>query len=169
MAYQYRVSRDLIENKRKLPSFYKPPLRFMSLYCVSLSCILIWRGTWMLWDQAYEYWLHEYRNHDTATSSTNVTASMNNNSTDSIKSESDVVSNDNHDRVKATHPIHSTTSGIASHIIGIGGLLIAGRFASVLAPPAGISILRDCGLSKASTWKQYSAVAKWFLNRHCMS
>ena len=65
------------------------------------------------------------------------------------------------DEVKALEPGHLTKSGMASHLLAIGGLLAFGRFSSVLAPPASVSILKDMAL-KASTWKEYSKAAKWF-------
>jgi len=34
-------------------------------------------------------------------------------------------------------------SGIASHVLATAGLLAMGRFASVMAPPANVSVLRD--------------------------
>ncbi len=65
------------------------------------------------------------------------------------------------EEAKATDPGHLTKTGLASHLLAVGGLLVAGRFSSVLAPPASIAILKDMAL-KASTWKEYSKAAKWF-------
>eukprot|EP00594_Rhizosolenia_setigera_P009451 CAMPEP_0178968992 /NCGR_PEP_ID=MMETSP0789-20121207/18579_1 /TAXON_ID=3005 /ORGANISM="Rhizosolenia setigera, Strain CCMP 1694" /LENGTH=214 /DNA_ID=CAMNT_0020655017 /DNA_START=35 /DNA_END=679 /DNA_ORIENTATION=+ len=91
--------------------------RFGSLYCISMSVVLIWRGAWMMWDLGYEKY------HD--------------------------------NRVKAMDPGHSTFSGVASHVLAVGGLLCVGRFSSVLAPPASYSILKDLAF-KATTWKEFS-------------
>jgi len=38
----------------KLPFYYTPMARFVTLYCVATSCVLVWRGAWMGWDIAYE-------------------------------------------------------------------------------------------------------------------
>lgn len=62
---------------------------------------------------------------------------------------------------KATDPGHRTHSGLLSHFVAVGGLLAFGRFASVLAPPARVSILKDLTF-KANTWREYASAAKWF-------
>jgi hypothetical protein len=50
-----------------------------------------------------------------------------------------------------------------SHFAAAAGLLAMGRFSSVLAPPANISIMKDISFKKATrTWMDYSAAAKWF-------
>ena len=33
-----------------------PLQRFGSVYLLATSCVLLWRGTWMMWDVAYERW-----------------------------------------------------------------------------------------------------------------
>ncbi len=95
------------KNKRKVsfPSNYSQLRRFGGLYCLSISVVSIWRGTWMMWDIGYE------RFHK--------------------------------DEVKATDPGHLQKSGSASHLFGVMGLLTIGRFSSVLAPPASISMIKD--------------------------
>lgn len=118
-----KAKKDLVRQRKNLPRHYSSIARFGTLYCVSTSCVLVWRGTWMLWDIAYEQF-HK-------------------------------------DNVKATDPNHLTKSGILSHGCAVGGLLIFGYFASVLAPPARVSVLKDCAL-KAKTWQEYSKAAKWF-------
>jgi len=107
----------------KLPSYYNSIARFGSLYGIAMSVVLVWRGSWMLWDIGYE---KIYK-----------------------------------DEVKALDPGHRTKGGLASHIVACAGLLAFGRFSSVLAPPASVSILKDMAL-KAKTWKEYSNAAKWF-------
>ena len=91
----------------KLPLPLKSAVLFTSVYSLALSNILVWRGTWMLWDLAYESY---------------------------GESEKDY---------KATDEGHATRSGMISHSIATGGLFAMGLFASVLAPPAGICIIRD--------------------------
>lgn len=61
----------------------------------------------------------------------------------------------------ATDKGHLTRSGIGSCALATFGLLAFGRFSSVLAPPAKVSILEDLAF-KATTWQQYSKAAKWF-------
>lgn len=46
---------EMKKKNEKLPSKYTPLARFGSLYCVSTSCILVWRGSWMLWDVTYDH------------------------------------------------------------------------------------------------------------------
>lgn len=56
-----RAGIDLARKRTKLPIQYASLLaRFGTLYCVSTSCILVWRGTWLLWDTWYEK-LHEHQ------------------------------------------------------------------------------------------------------------
>jgi hypothetical protein len=111
------------KNKVKLPRYYNSIARFGSLYGIAMSVVLVWRGSWMLWDVGYE----KYHSNE----------------------------------VKATDRDHLTKSGLTSHLLACGCLLAFGRFSSVLAPPASVSILKDLAL-KASTWKEYSKAAKWF-------
>ncbi len=119
----HQAEKDLIGKRKNLPRYYSSLARFGSLYAVSTSCVLIWRGTWVMWDLAYEHFYN--------------------------------------DEVKATDPKHLTKSGILSHGFAVAGLLYLGVFASVLAPPARVSVLKDCAL-KAKTWREYSKAAKWF-------
>lgn len=78
-------------------------VRFGAIYSVAMSCVLVWRGTWLLWDCVYE---QITENHPTT-------------------------------------PGHLSKSGILSHGIASVGLLGCGLFASVLAPPAAASVIRD--------------------------
>lgn len=77
--------------------------RFAAVYTIAMSCVLVWRGTWMAWDIAYEK-----------------------------LTEAD-----------PKEPGHATKSGVLSHGISALGLLSCGLFASVLAPPAAASVIRD--------------------------
>lgn len=76
----------------------------VGIYVLVSSCVLIWRGTWVGWDVAYERLAGD---------------------------------------VSATDPGHATRSGLLSHSVALAGLLSAGLFTSVLAPPAAVSIIRD--------------------------
>jgi len=111
--------------------------RVGALYTVAVSCVLVWRGTWLGWDCLYEY-LHP------PTVST------------SSKRRTDEEGNHAHHHhhyhhhhvattvpVKSTDPGHATNSGLLSHFVALGLLLGTGLFASVLAPPAAVSVIRD--------------------------
>jgi|Transcript_20385 hypothetical protein len=93
-------------------------VRFGAIYSVAISCVLVWRGTWLLWDCVYE----------------SVT--------------------DTH----ATTPGHLSRSGVLSHGIASVGLLGCGLFASVLAPPAAASVIRDIAVKTGH--KPYSGPAQ---------
>lgn len=85
--------------------------RFGALYTIAISCVLVWRGTWVGWDVLYEYTHPQQTPCKTG--------------------------------VKSTDPGHLSTSGILSHVLAISALVGTGLFASVLAPPAATSIVRD--------------------------
>lgn len=83
--------------------------RFGALYTVAVSCVLVWRGTWVGWDVLYEYMY--------------------------LRSDPE--------NPKSTDRGHATHSGLLSHFTAVGLLLGTGLFASVLAPPAAVSVIRD--------------------------
>jgi hypothetical protein len=122
--YQKEMSKNL--RNKVLPCRYSPIARFGSLYFVSVSCVLVWRGTWVLWDVASE-WFHE-------------------------------------DMLRCNKKKHyDVKAGVISHVVALSGLLMLGRFSSVLAPPSKISILKDITFKRNTrTWNKYSKAAKWF-------
>lgn len=85
--------------------------RFGALYTIAVSCVCVWRGTWVGFDAIYEYWHPEQTPCRTG--------------------------------VKSTDPGHLSTSGFLSHVLAVSALAGTGLFASVLAPPAATSIVRD--------------------------
>lgn len=89
--------------------------RFGALYTIAVSCVLVWRGTWVGWDVVYE------KLHPEKPSS-------------------------------ATDPGHATKSGLLSHITAVTLLLGTGVFASVLAPPAAVSVIRDFAVKAGQTY-----------------
>lgn len=133
----------------------QPLARFGALYVVAMSCVLVWRGTWVGWDCVYEHYhnTHGGLEHtkkkppsspsdwEEASSSTAAAATG---TADFHASALD------HGPVgfviKSTDPGHLTKSGLASHGFAIVALTAAGVFASVLAPPAAVSVLRDATL-----------------------
>jgi Fuseless len=107
--------------------------RFGALYTVAVSVVLVWRGTWVGWDCVYER-LHP-ENHQ------------------QLMSEGGgmVV-------IRSTDPGHATHSGLLSHLTALSLLLGTGLFASVLAPPAAVSVLRDWAVRTATPGtKAYTA------------
>jgi hypothetical protein len=100
--------------------------RFGAIYSVAVSCVLVWRGTWVGWDCLYEY-LHPS------------------------------------EEAKSTDPGHATHSGLLSHAAALTLLLTTGLFASVLAPPAAISVIRDHTVR--STAAAYSGPAQSMVNQ----
>jgi|UPI000581AA37 hypothetical protein len=109
--------------KRKLPV---AAARFGALYTVAVSCVLVWRGTWVGWDCLYER-LHP------------------------------------HPDTKSTDPGHATHSGMLSHVVSVTLLLATGLFASVLAPPAAVSVIRDWSIHSGS--RAYSGPAQSVFNK----
>lgn len=105
--------------------------RFGALYTVAVSCVLIWRGTWVGWDCVYERI---------------------------------------HPEQKSTDPGHATRSGVLSHVAAVAALLGTGLFASVLAPPAAVSVIRDVAVKATKTAgsrskQQYQGPAQAVANR----
>jgi len=116
------ASQGLVARAEKLASQSrtKPlPLavaRFGALYTVAVSCVLVWRGTWVGWDVVYEK-LHPDK------------------------------------AAKAVDPGHATHSGLLSHITAVSFLLGTGLFASVLAPPAAVSVIRDLAVRSSNGYQ----------------
>jgi hypothetical protein len=100
--------------------------RFGALYTVAVSCVLVWRGTWLGWDVVYEYF---------------------------------------YPHAKSTDRGHATHSGLASHTTAVGLLLATGLFASVLAPPAAVSVIRDFAVKTGASSSGYMGPAQVVANR----
>ena len=107
--------------------------RFGALYTIAVSCVLVWRGTWIGWDILYEalqqYQLPQGKLQDEPQLQPAVTSC-------------------------ATDPGHRTKSGVASHVLAISVLVGSGLFASVLAPPAATGIIRDFAVQATSAGGQ---------------
>lgn len=128
----------------------KPVARFGALYLVAISCVLVWRGTWVGWDCVYEKLYHS----TTAASSLSFHASA-------------LGHSPAHTTIKSTDPGHLTTSGLASHGFAIVALGAAGVFASVLAPPAAVAVIKDLaiqGSRRSSTTTASSTTQQRALN-----
>jgi len=105
--------------------------RFGALYTIAISCVLVWRGTWVGWDVLYEYTHPEQTPCKTG--------------------------------VKSTAPGHLSTSGMLSHVLAVSALVGTGLFASVLAPPAATSIVRDWAVQTGA--KPYNGPAGKLVER----
>lgn len=105
--------------------------RFGALYTIAVSCVLVWRGTWVGWDVLYEYTHPEQTPCKTG--------------------------------VKSTDPGHLSVSGLMSHVLAVAALVGTGLFASVLAPPAATSIVRDWAVQTGS--KPYNGPAGQLVQR----
>ena len=68
-----------------------------------------------------------------------------------------------HEDTKAADTGHATQSGILSHVAAVTMLLGTGLFASVLAPPAAISVIRDNSVRSAT--RQYTPPAQSMINQ----
>ena len=106
--------------------------RFGALYTLAMSCVLIWRGTWVGWDVVYERY-HPHNDDTMANSKVHLHPAVGP-AQHAIERRT---------TVSATDPGHATTSGMLSHGVAIFGLVGTGLFASVLAPPAATGIIRD--------------------------
>lgn len=109
--------------------FPKGLYRFGALYCTAFSVILVWRGAWLSWDCFYEGLHSKQAWHSSKGSFLHHSVYH--------QLHEDVA------EVEATDRGHATKSGLFSHITAICILVGMGTFASVVAPPAAISILKD--------------------------
>jgi len=113
-----------------LRTYFKKINRFTSLYGIAIGCILVWRGAWVMWDVAAD-----------AFSECILKTESSNHKNDLAQ---DHGSHEHEDSVSG-HEIDKTLlySGVASHAVATLGLLFIGRFKSVMAPPANVSMMRD--------------------------
>lgn len=140
----------------------KPVARFGALYTIAMSCILVWRGTWVGWDCIYEHYHNEImvkrrrqqQQQQTLEQSSTTTILSNNNNV-MATSSSFLDHSPAHAVVKSTDPGHLTISGLASHSFAIVALGACGVFASVLAPPAAVSVIKDLAIQAS-----YSSAGK---------
>ena len=182
--------------------------RFIVLYGIASGCIRIWRGTWLLWDEAAHGVAdaidsYKLRGSSMPSSSSSSLPSSSSSSTatgaravaswsNSTKQSSPITTTIVAPRALAPtaiattpphlHPDHSDLhhgestvthhedieektlfySGIASHVLATCGLLLMGRFACVMAPPANITMLRDSFIHGEG--KTFARAVKKFLS-----
>lgn len=83
----------------------------------------------------------------------------------SVRDDEHHHANDSHDAV-THHDIDRTLlySGIASHVVATIGLLFIGRFKSVMAPPANVSMMTDLFIHGKG--KSFARAANSFARTH---
>jgi hypothetical protein len=150
-----------------LRAHYMKTNRFVSLYGIALGCVLVWRGTWLLWDETTD------RISDALVESEpRAPVLLPAQQPPLLSPQAKVVHaslredkhhhyNQVHDAV-THHDIDKTLfySGIASHVLATVGLLLIGRFKSVMAPPANVSVMKDIFLHGKG--KEFSRAAQSF-------
>jgi Fuseless len=104
-------------------------LRFTAIYSLVLSVVCVWRGTWMSWDILYAKYYNDYTENKTGLASFINTNASN---------EAIVI-----EKIHASDPGHALRSGLMSHYSAVLILSCLGIVASVFAPPAAISVIRD--------------------------
>ena len=128
----------------------KPVARFGALYFVAMSCVLVWRGTWVGWDCVYEHYHNTHGGIEHTQKKKNKNLSLEDGEPSTPEFHASAL---DHGPVgfviKSTDPGHLTNSGLASHGFAILALSAAGVFASVLAPPAAVSVIRDAAIQSS--------------------
>lgn len=128
---------------RQQPYYLKPVARFGALYVVAMSCVLVWRGTWVGWDCVYE---HYHNTHGGIEHTKKKRKALEGQGSTPEFHASALDHGPVGFVIKSTDPGHLTNSGLASHVFAILALSAAGVFASVLAPPAAVSVIRDAAI-----------------------
>mmetsp|Transcript_20881 Transcript_20881/g.42568 ORF Transcript_20881/g.42568 Transcript_20881/m.42568 type:complete len:225 (+) Transcript_20881:245-919(+) len=137
--------------------------RFIVLYGISSACVLLWRGTWLLWDEAADSVNNLWRRSPQSQiiqrqSQLNIdilrrhSISEETGDKDSYRREDEAISEEQ----------VLFYSGIASHVFATVTLLYMGRFASVMAPPANVSMMRDFFIHERG--KSFARVVRSFTN-----
>ena len=127
-----QLSKDVTQRSLQLPL---KVARFGALYTIAVSCVLVWRGTWVGWDVLYEYTHPENKCEKTGKQL---------------------------QRISSTDRGHASRSGLLSHALAVSALVGTGVFASVLAPPAASGIIRDFTIKAGSS--SYSPPAQKIWN-----
>ena len=133
--------------------------RFGALYTIAVSCVLVWRGTWVGWDVLYEkYHSQELKSLESGAESSK--HSDNHHHHHHFLPATEASNNSSKgEPVQATDPGHATKSGVLSHVVAVTVLGGTGLFASVLAPPAATSVIRD--MAVRATGKRNPFVTLW--------
>ncbi|KAL3778682.1 hypothetical protein HJC23_001253 [Cyclotella cryptica] len=148
---------------------YTQTNRFIVLYGIATACVLIWRGTWLLCDEGAHALAEACSGKLVGPVSSipepvvakpkterELSAGISSGLNDHHHGESTVTNHkDLNDKVLFY-------SGIASHIVATLGLLCMGRFASVMAPPANVTMSRDTFIHGKG--KSFAQAARAFLH-----
>jgi Fuseless len=122
-------------------------LRFAAIYSLVLSVVCIWRGTWMSWDLLYAKYYNAYAATSIVTNDVN--------DTKQILMEAPLTNINLMDgeatMIHASDPGHALRSGILSHGTALLILSCMGIVASVFAPPAAVSVIRDNTIFSSKT------------------
>lgn len=149
--------------------------RFIVLYGIASACVLIWRGTWLLWDEgahavadAYGHFLHP-RVPALVPEPAVIPLQLNQFNKQRELPIATMSGHYEHHHGESTVTDHKDIdgnvlfySGIASHVLATLGLLFMGRFASVMAPPANITMTRDTFIHGKG--KTFAQAAKAFIH-----
>jgi len=123
--------------------------RFVVMYGIATACVLIWRGTWLLWDEAGHRFADAYYSYErrrSLESCVAVSAIQDKPQQQSQQQPHSAIDHNAESTVTQHDDIDEKVlfySGILSHVVATVGLLFMGRFASVMAPPANVTMLRD--------------------------
>mmetsp|Transcript_54125 Transcript_54125/g.114999 ORF Transcript_54125/g.114999 Transcript_54125/m.114999 type:complete len:254 (+) Transcript_54125:125-886(+) len=167
--------------------------RFVILYGIASACVLIWRGTWLLWDEG------AHRVADALSTlqprlpqvgnDNDSPAKLNGNVAALIKQRQPLQQQQLPQQMLQRLPLAASPhkhqdhhgestvtdhddadenvlfySGIASHVVATAGLLFLGRFASVMAPPANVSMIKDVFVHGRG--KEFARAARSFTHSH---
>lgn len=122
-----------------LRAYYKTSNRFINLYLIAMSCVLVWRGAWLMCDEISDQVMNSKSAVPVKTDSASLSAAV---------SEKAFSQRQNNYTPSSHHTVFRQDksrmySGMASHILATIGLLFMGRFNSVMAPPANVSLMKD--------------------------
>jgi flagellar biosynthesis protein FlhB len=133
-------------------------LRFAAIYSLALSVVFVWRGTWMSWDILYAKFCNHYA--ENKMELLPVAPLTKNNA---IDEEATIKK-----RIHASDPGHAFHSGLMSHYAAVITLSCLGLFASVFAPPAAISVIRDNTIFRTKTSIERMLYPNIKINRSAM-
>jgi hypothetical protein len=136
------ASQGIVHKAMSVRGVFKPVARFGALYTIAMSCVLVWRGTWVGWDCVYEHFYNKHFHRDKLHASSG-------SGTTTPSHQSFLEHSPAGFTITATDPGHLTTSGLASHVCAIVVLASCGVFASVLAPPAAVSVIKDLAIQSS--------------------
>ena len=172
------VSKALTTKPKVLKQRILDPRKLAAMYGLAMSCVLIWRGTWMMWDLGYEYFYAHISDDDSKNGKVKHIFSIKNHYPNDprvfdqlSKFDGNKVSTGTYeitekkDDDNPTPIIHGTLSGMISHVPSTIILISIGLFASVFAPPASFCVVKDASL-KVGRHTGIALVKKYLPKRH---